>query len=309
MPIPDFQTIMLPFMQVLESGEIRTVRDVTDSLAARFNLTDEERHELLPSGQQSIFTNRVAWAKSHLKNAGLINNPMRGKVVISQLGLEVLHRKTASIDCKFLKQFPSYLKFIGVAAGTESDQSYSTIQENLENTKTPLELIESSLETLRKSTEEELLSKLKSCSSAFFERVVVQLLNAMGYGGVSGEGSVTGKSGDGGIDGIIKEDKLGLDIVCIQAKRYSEATVGRPIVQQFVGSMDFVQANKGVIITTSQFSKDAYDFIQKIVGKKVVLIDGEKVASLMLEYNIGVVRAKVYELKEMSNDFFDEDNG
>jgi len=301
---------MLPFMQTLANGEIKTVREVTDSLAIHFNLSDEERHELLPSGQSSIFSNRVAWAKLHLKNAGLINNPSRGKVSISETGIGVLRSKLDSINCKFLKQYPSYLKFIGAANTPELDAVDQTAAENaLEATKTPLELIESSLETLRKNTEEELLAKLKSCSSAFFERVVVQLLNAMGYGGVSGEGSVTGKSGDGGIDGVIKEDKLGLDIVCIQAKRYSDATVGRPIVQQFVGSMDFVQANKGVIITTSQFSKDAYDFIQKIVGKKVVLIDGEKVAALMLEYNIGVVRAKVYELKELSNDFFDEDNG
>jgi restriction system protein len=310
MPIPDFQTIMLPFMQVLENGDTKYVREVTAELVSHFQLTDEERHALLPSGQQSLFSNRVGWAKSHLKNAGLIVNPARGRVAISELGREVLRTKPTEINCKLLKQYPSYLKFIGATQDEDQGSDEQSVSEiGIESTKTPLELIEASLETLRKSTEEELLSKLKACSSAFFERVVVDLLNAMGYGGVSGDGSVTGKSGDGGIDGVIKEDKLGLDIVCIQAKRYSDATVGRPIVQQFVGSMDFVQANKGVIITTSQFSKDAYDFIHKIVGKKVVLIDGEKVAALMLEYNIGVVRAKVYELKELSNDFFDEDDG
>ncbi|MFN9986683.1 MAG: restriction endonuclease [Pirellula sp.] len=179
----------------------------------------------------------------------------------------------------------------------------------MEGIQTPLELIESSFQTLRKETEEELLSKLKACSPAFFERVVVQLLRAMGYGGVTGDGSVTGQSGDGGIDGIIKEDKLGLDVVCIQAKRYADSTVGRPIVQQFVGSMDFVQANKGVILTTSQFSAEAYEFVGKIVGKKVVLIDGQKVAGLMLDHNVGVTRSKMYELKEVSNDYFDEDDG
>ncbi len=301
---------MLPFIQSLQSGETRTVRDVTESLAVHFGLSDEERHELLPSGQQSIFSNRVAWAKSHLKNAGLISNPSRGKVAISEVGQEVLRSKPIAINCKFLKQYPSYLKFIGATDYTESREVNQAVAgDAFETTKTPLELIESSLETLRKSTEEELLSKLKTCSSEFFERVVVQLLRAMGYGGVSGEGSVTGKSGDGDIDGVIKEDKLGLDIVCIQAKRYSDATVGRPIVQQFVGSMDFVQANKGVILTTSQFSAEAYEFVGKIVGKKVVLIDGQKVAGLMLDHNVGVIRSKIYELKEVSNDYFDEDEG
>jgi len=258
-----------------------------------------------------IFTNRVAWAKSHLKNAGLILNPSRGKVTISELGLQILQRHPPAINCRFLKQFPSYLKFIGAIHSDEEalDITVTDDEVGVENTKTPLELIESSFESLRKATAEELLSRLKTCSPAFFERVVVLLLRAMGYGGVTGDGSVTGKSGDGGIDGIIKEDKLGLDVVCIQAKRYSDSTVGRPIVQQFVGSMDFVQANKGVILTTSQFSKDANEFVNRIVGKKIVLIDGQQIADFMIEHNVGTNKTKVYELKEVSNDFFDEDEG
>lgn len=309
MPIPDFQTIMLPFMRVLADGKTRTVKEVSTSLANEFKLTDEERHVLLPSGQQSLFSNRVAWAKSHLKHAGLIVNPTRGNVAISDAGLAVLETTPEYINCKFLKQFQSYLKFIGATDGSDNESDDKQSSDDLNASKTPLELIESSLETLRKATEDELLSRLKNCGPEFFEIIVVQLLRAMGYGGINGEGNVTGKPGDGGIDGVIKEDKLGLDIVCIQAKRYTEATIGRPEVQKFVGGMDFVQANKGVMITTSQFSKDAHDFLSKIVGKKVVLIDGAKVASLMLEYNIGVVRTKLYEVKEVSNDFFDEDNG
>jgi len=310
MAIPDFQTVMLPFMKTLADGQLWTMKELTERLAVHFNLTDSERHELLPSGQQYIFSNRVAWAKSHIKNAGLIGNPSRGKVVISDAGKQMLQQNPATINCKLLKQFPSYLKFIGaVPTDGEVANSVATVEIEIENSKTPLELIESSFESLRKAAAEELLTRLKTCSPAFFERVVVLLLRAMGYGGVTGEGSVTGKSGDGGIDGIIKEDKLGLDVVCIQAKRYADSTVGRPIVQQFVGSMDFVQATKGVILTTSQFSKDAYDFVGRIVGKKVVLIDGQKVADLMLEHNVGVTRSKNYELKEVSNDFFDEDEG
>lgn len=267
MAIPDFQTIMLPFMELLSDQQTWTIRDLTDRLAVHFDLTESERHQLLPSGQQAIFTNRVAWAKSHLKNAGLILNPSRGKVTISEIGLQTLQKSPTSINCKYLKQFPSYLKFIGV---TDSDDPTELEEKNtvgIDATLTPIEQIESSFESLHKATAEELLTRLKTCSPPFFERVVVLLLRSMGYGGVTGDGSVTGKSGDGGIDGIIREDKLGLDVVCIQAKRYADTTVGRPVVQQFVGSMDFVQANKGVIITTSQFSKDAYEFVGRIVGK------------------------------------------
>ena len=276
-----------------------------EALAVRFGLTDEERQELLPSGQQTLFSNRVAWAKSHMKNAGLILNPTRGKVSISDAGRKVLQQKPATINCKFLKQFPPYLTFIGQAPGQGNEGKDETV---LESTQTPLELLDASFNTLRKATVEELLAKLKTCSPGFFEHVVVRLLRAMGYGGVAGDASVTGKSGDGGIDGIIKEDKLGLDVVCIQAKRW-DGSVGRPVIQGFVGSMDYVRAKKGVILTTSQFTKDALDFVDRIEGKKVVLIDGPKLADLMIEHNVGVNPTKLYELKEVSNDFFDEDEG
>ena len=168
--------------------------------------------------------------------------------------------------------------------------------------------MDASFDTLRKATAEELLSRLQSCSPSFFEQVVVRLLRAMGYGGVTGDASVTGKSGDGGIDGIIKEDKLGLDVVCIQAKRW-DGSVGRPVIQGFVGSMDYIRAKKGVILSTSQFTKDALDYVDRIEGKKVVLINGPQLANLMIEHNVGVNPTKVYELKEVSNDFFDEDEG
>ena len=305
MPIPDFQSVMLPFLEILQDGKERIMRELTEALAVRFGLTDEERQELLPSGQQTLFSNRVAWAKSHMKNAGLILNPTRGKVSISDAGRKVLQQKPATINCKFLKQFPSYLTFIGQAPGQSNEGKEETV---LESTQTPLELLDASFNTLRKATAEELLTKLKACSPGFFEHVVVRLLRAMGYGGVTGDASVTGKSGDGGIDGIIKEDKLGLDVVCIQAKRW-DGSVGRPVIQGFVGSMDYVRAKKGVILTTSQFTKDALDFVDRIEGKKVVLIDGPTLADLMIEHNVGVNRTKLYELKEVSNDFFDEDEG
>jgi restriction system protein len=293
---------MLPFLELLQDGQERTMREVTDALAEKFKLTGEQRQETLPSGPQPLFYNRVAWAKTHLKNAGLIDNPVRGRVSISEAGRKVLLQKPATVNCRFLKQFPSYLKFIGQTPGQEGRDEESVI----ESTQTPLELLAASYNTLRKATAEDLLARLKTCSPGFFEHVVVRLLRAMGYGGVAGDATVTGKSGDGGIDGIIKEDKLGLDVVCIQAKRW-DGSVGRPIIQGFVGSMDYIRARKGVILTTSQFTKDALDFVDRIEGKKVVLIDGPTLAGLMIEHNVGVKLTKVYELKEVSNDFFDED--
>jgi restriction system protein len=303
--IPDFQTVMLPFLEALQDGKERTMRELTEQLALRFMLTEEDRKEHLPSGPQSLFYNRVAWAKTHLKYAGLIDNPVRGKVSISQEGRKVLLQKPSTINCRFLKQFPTYLKFIGQTPDQDGEGKEETV---IESTQTPLELMDASFNTLRKATAEELLARLHTCSAAFFEQVVVRLLRAMGYGGVTGDASVTGKSGDGGIDGIIKEDKLGLDVVCMQAKRW-DGSVGRPVIQGFVGSMDYIRAKKGVILTTSQFTKDVLDFVDRIEGKKVVLIDGSQLAKLMIEHNVGVNPTKLYELKEVSNDFFDEDEG
>ncbi len=281
------------------------MRDVTEAMATRFRLSPQERAEMLPSGTQTLFSNRVAWAKTHLKAAGLLLNPNRGKVTLSDEGKRVLATYQDAINCRFLRQYPSYLELVG---RSRSDDEVEDAVDGTEPDQTPLELMDESFHALRRATADELLVKLRECSPGFFEKVVVKLLQAMGYGGVSGEALVTGRSGDAGIDGIIKEDKLGLDVVCIQAKRW-EGTVGRPVIQGFVGSMDFVRARKGVILTTSQFSREAVDFVDRIEGKKVVLIDGPQLADLMIDHNVGVLLTKSYELKEVSNDFFDEDEG
>jgi len=310
MPIPDFQSVMLPLLQLLSDGKEWRMRDVTETLANRFQLTQQEREEMLPSGQQTLFSNRVGWAKTHLKGAGLISNPSRGKVSLSEEGRAVLAAQPQAINCRFLRQFPSYLELVGRARSDEAAEA-AEVESSLADTEsiqTPLELMDESFHALRRATADELLVKLRECSPGFFEKIVVKLLQAMGYGGVTGEALVTGRSGDAGIDGIIKEDKLGLDVVCIQAKRW-EGTVGRPVIQGFVGSMDFVRARKGVILTTSQFSREAVDFVDRIEGKKVVLIDGPQLADLMIDHNVGVLPTKNYELKEVSNDFFDEDEG
>jgi restriction system protein len=308
MPIPDFQTLMLPLLQVLGDGQEWVMRGVTETLADRFQLSEQERQVMLPSGQQALFANRVGWAKTHLKGAGLILNPSRGKVLLSDEGRAVLAQQPEVINCRYLRQYPSYLDLVGQGSRARDVQPETTGDVDGESGQTPLELMDESYDALRRATADELLVKLKECSPAFFEKVVVKLLQAMGYGGVAGEALVTGRSGDAGIDGIIKEDKLGLDVVCIQAKRW-EGTVGRPVIQGFVGSMDFVRARKGVILTTSQFSREAIDFVDRIEGKKVVLINGPQLADLMIDHNVGVLPTKLYELKEVSNDFFDEDEG
>jgi restriction system protein len=306
MPIPDFQSIMRPLLKVLSDNKEWRMRDVAETLASRFELSPEERAEMLPSGQQTLFNNRVAWAKTHLKAAALLLNPTRGKVSLSDEGRRVLATNPDGINCRFLRQYPSYLDLVGRPRSEEPERGEAV--EVDDSNQTPLELMDESFQALRRATADDLLVKLKACSAGFFEKVVVKLLQAMGYGGVAGEALVTGRSGDAGIDGIIKEDKLGLDVVCIQAKRW-EGTVGRPVVQGFVGSMDFVRARKGVILTTSQFSRDATDFVDRIEGKKVVLIGGPQLADLMIDHNVGVLPTKSYELKEVSNDFFDEDDG
>lgn len=305
MAVPDFQSVMLPFLEVLQDGQERTMRDVTELLATRFKLTDQERQELLPSGQQTVFSNRVAWAKTHLKHAGLIDNPARGKVRIADAGRNVLAQRPAAVNCRFLKQFPSYLAFIGQTPSRQDDAADDGV---LESTKTPEESLAESYQAVRNALADEVLDRVKSCSPPFFERLVVELLVAMGYGGsLADAGQAVGRSGDGGIDGIIKEDKLGLDVVCIQAKRW-DRTVGRPEVQAFAGSMEGFRARKGVLLTTSAFSKEAEEYVTRI-ERKIVLIDGQRLAQLMIDHDVGVATARAYVVKKLDHDYFEEEAG
>lgn len=305
MPIPDFQTVMLPLLESLADGRVWTMREVTEHLSKRYNLTDEEFNELLPSGKARLFSNRVAWAKTHMKIAGLIDNPNRGRISLSEVGRAVLAKKPAVINMKFLRQFDGYDEFTRSKKPSSSEVAPQFEEESVHE-KSPLELLEESFGVLQAALKDELLIRLKNGSPAFFERAVLTLLTAMGYG-ITGDAQLTGQPGDGGIDGVIREDKLGLDIVCIQAKRYAEASVGRPALQQFSGSMDGYKAKKGVILTTSSFSREAIAFVDRIEGKRVVLIDGEQLADLMILHNVGVTTSEVYALKVLSGDFFDED--
>ncbi len=302
MSIPDYQDCMLPLLKATADGNDHRIRDLVQQLSGTLGLTDEERQQLLPSGQQTVIANRIGWANSYMKKAGLLDGFKRGYVRITDAGRNALTECPSRIDSQFLERYPSFLEF-----KERSRSDGNPIELLPEVAKTPDEILEASYQKLRAALADELLEQLKSCSPTFFERLVVDLLVAMGYGGsLADAGQAIGRTGDGGIDGIIKEDKLGLDVVCIQAKRW-ENTVGRPIVQAFAGSMEGVRARKGVLITTSGFSKEAEDYIGRI-ERKIVLIDGTRLAELMIDHNIGVTTARTYAVKKIDIDYFAEDD-
>jgi restriction system protein len=297
MTIPDFQTIMLPLLQLAADKQDHSLRDAIENLADQFKLTDEERRELLPSGQQAIFNNRVGWARTYLKKAGLLEYPKRGYFRITKPGLQVIEEQPAEINVAFLKRFPGFTDF--QAPKREKD-------DGADDERTPEEEIEAAYQDVRQALASELLQAVKGCSSAFFERLVVDLLIKMGYGGTRKDaGQAIGRSGDGGIDGIIKEDRLGLDTVYIQAKRW-EDTVGRPEIQKFAGALAGQKARKGIFITTSDFSQHARDYVS-VIDSKIVLIDGDMLAQLMIDFNIGVNTVSSFEIKRIDSDYFIEE--
>ncbi|MGH1392665.1 MAG: restriction endonuclease [Trichormus sp.] len=312
MTIPDFQTIMLPLLQYASDEQEHSLRETIEALANKFKLTDEERKELLPSGQQAIFDNRVGWAKTYLIKAGLLESPKRGFFKITNRGSQILYKNPLVINLQFLEQFPEYVQFKNTKKIANSSNSLVETVEDLSNNvaildNTPQESIERGYHQIRQELEIEIINRVKSCSPDFFERLVVDLLVTMGYGGSRRDaGKAIGKSGDSGIDGIIKEDKLGLDIVYIQAKRWDATVVGRPEIQKFVGALHGQRARKGVFITTSKFSQDAKDYVA-LIDSKIVLIDGQELAQLMIDNNVGVSTISTYEIKKIDLDFFTDE--
>lgn len=301
MAIPDFQTIMLPLVQFASDGQEHSLREAIDYLADYFQLTKEERKELLPSGRQATFDNRVGWSRTHLAKAGLLNSTRRGYFQITNLGQEVLVQKPRVINMAFLKRFPNYVEFIRPSA----QDAKTVVSDDTEASQTPEEAIESAYQRVRQELAKEILTTIKECSPAFFERLVIDLLVQMGYGGTRKDaGEAIGGSGDGGIDGIIKEDRLGLDIVYIQAKRW-ENTVSRPEIQKFAGALQGQRARKGIFITTANFSDGAKQYVS-FIDSKIVLIDGNMLAQLMIDYNIGVTPFATYEMKRLDSDYFTE---
>lgn len=305
MSIPDYQTLMLPLLEAVADGGAHRLRDLTALMCDRFTLTEEERNQLLPSGNQTSISNRVGWARTYLKKAGLVASIARGLVQITDAGRTVLLQRPEKINARYLEQFPSYVVFKNTRRDELVDESTDDLSKPVSD-KTPEEAIDAAYRELRSDLADEVLDRVRSCSPQFFERLVVELLVAMGYGGsLADAGKAVGRVGDGGIDGIIKEDKLGLDVVCIQAKRW-ENTVGRPQVQAFAGSMEGHRAKKGVLLTTATFSKDAHDYISRI-ERKIVLIDGKQLAELMIDHGIGTTTSRNYELKRIDSDYFTED--
>lgn len=302
MAIPDYQSCMLPLLKFYGDGQEHSNRDSIDSLADHFKLTDDERRAMLPSGVQGLFDNRVNWARTYMKKAALIEPTKRGVHKITKRGLDVLKQKPESIDVNYLVQFQEFKDFRALRhAKQEEEESELDL-----NGKTPEESLEGAYQKIRSDLAAELLQRLKSSSPAFFERLVVEVIVKMGYGGSRKDaGKAIGKSGDGGIDGIIKEDKLGLDAIYIQAKRW-ENTVGRPEIQKFVGALTGQRARKGLFITTSDFTADADDYVSRI-DAKVVLIDGETLAQLMIDHGVGVSTVGTYEIKKIDSDYFSEE--
>lgn len=305
MAIPDYQSIMLPLLRHLSDGIEYKMRDVTDELAIILGVTDDEQKELLPSGVAPVFYNRTAWAKTYLKKAGLIESPRLGVVTISNRGKEVLNKNPTIINVKYLKQFSEFVEFQSpkqddgiVVIDLSEDQSIQT----------PEEILESAYQKIRKSLAAELITKVVELSPVFFEKLVVELLVKMGYGGsMQDAGKAIGKSGDEGIDGTIKEDKLGLDIIYIQAKRWKPGNVvGRPEIQKFVGALAGQGAKKGIFITTSNFTKEAIEYTPRN-ETKIVLIDGTQLAQLMIDYNLGCSLQQTFEVKKIDGDYFGEE--
>ena len=307
MTIPDFQSIMLPLLKILADGKVYKYREIIEALAREFLVTEAERKEMLPSGQQEIFSNRVGWAKTYLKKAGLIESPQRATFVISEKGKEILSQNPARIDAKFLRQFPEFQEFNRVNKQNET----ITLESNLSTSdqeQNPEELLENSYQEIRQALATDLLFILRKLSPDAFEKLVVELLVKMGYGGsIRDAGKAVGKSGDQGIDGIIKEDRLGLDIIYIQAKRWADNNaVGRPEIQKFVGALAGQGAKKGIFITTSYFTQEALEYAPRN-EIKIVLIDGEELGQLMIDYNLGVSTKEIYEIKRIDHDYFGDE--
>ncbi|MGY3254934.1 restriction endonuclease [Pseudomonas chlororaphis] len=303
MPIPDFQSVMRPVLATVQNGAPLPLSELRERIADQFQLTEEERKEHLPSGHQTVINNRVGWARTYLNKAGLLTIPAKGMVQITARGLDALSNGPERITVSWLKQFPEFADF-HTAKPQAAD--IPTVLDIATSETTPDEQLAEAYQALVQSLADELLAQVRAATPSFFEQVVVDLMLAMGYGGSRKEaGKATQLTNDGGIDGIIKEDKLGLDVIYLQAKRWSN-TVHRPEIDKFIGALTRQRARKGVFITTSDFSMGARDAALGL-DIKVVLIDGVELAQLMVEHNLGVSVKQVYEVKQLDSDYFAEE--
>jgi len=300
--IPDFQSFMLPLLEFIGKNDDVPVKVIKEGMIKHFNITKEEQEQKTPNGKQFIYYNRIAWAISYLKMAELIYYPQRGIYKISDQGKKVLKNPPQKISIAYLKQFDNFLR---------NRSPVKTKKENIDDPeqevseKTPDELFELSYTQIISNLKEQLIQKINECSPYFFEQIVLDLLLKMGYGGSENDsGEITQKTADEGIDGIIKEDKLGLDKIYIQAKKW-ENSVGRPEIQKFVGALQGKRAKKGVFITTSEFSKEAYEYVKNL-DIAVILIDGEKLSQYMVENELGISLKHNFKIYSIDNDYFEE---
>ncbi|OAZ58826.1 Mrr restriction system protein [Bacillus siamensis] len=303
MTIPGYQEFMYPFLKILSDEKEHRLQELYVKLAKELNLSEEDAEKLLPSGNQKVLHNRIGWVRTYLSKAGLIEIVRRGVFQITSEGLEIINDPSVvNIDNRFLMKYKSFQRF--KQTGKDSNQQESEPSITLE-TRTPNEIIEQNYNAVKNEIKEELLNQIYKCSPAFFEKLVVELLVALGYGGsLTDAGTAIGRSGDGGIDGVIKEDILGLDMIYLQAKRWKDS-VSRPEIQKFAGSLDGKKAKKGVFITTSVFTDGAKEYV-KVIDKKIILIDGERLTDLMFNYNVGVSLENTFVIKRVDLDYFEE---
>ncbi len=303
MAVPTHEELKAPALQIFNDGKEHSLTELFGTLGDYFHVTEAERNERLPSGRQSRFLYRLYWCCYDLYRAGLLTRPRKGVYLITDVGRQVAGKKLDFIDRKYLMQFPSFAEFQNKTHANGNEQE--SVPHKATSTQTPEESLESAYQTLSLALRDELLETVLKMDPYRFEELVVDLLLAMGYGGTREEAAqVTQKSGDEGIDGIINEDRLGLDSIYIQAKRWQN-TVGRVEIQSFVGALAGKQAHKGVFITTSSFNQNAIDYARSI-AQKVILIDGERLAELMIEHNVGVSPSKTFTLKKVDSDYFEE---
>lgn len=300
MPVPDFQSFFLPVLQLSSDGKEHPSAELRERIAACLKLSSDDLAQKLPSGVQTVFANRVAWSLVYLAKAGALERIKRGVFKITDRGKELLALNLPKLTIKNLSAYPEFIAFHHSSPGERQGQN----EESQQRTETPEEQLASAYKVLRDALASEVLDSVKKASPTFFEELVIDLLVRMGYGGsIEDAGRAVGRAGDGGIDGIIKEDNLGLDVVYVQAKRWT-SSCGRPLVQAFAGSLEGVRARKGVFITTSCFTEDALDYVQKI-EKRIVLIDGKQLADLMIDHNLGVSVTQTYRVKRLDSDYFE----
>lgn len=305
MAVPDYETLMAPCLQVIADGELHAVRELRDDIAHRLQITLADREQKIPSGAP-VFDSRVHWAITYLVQAGLVRRPRRGVVQITDRGREVLQRHPERIDNSVLAQFPEFVEFKSRSRATSAGSPGSTPPDETADAVPPTESIANAVRLAHTALADELLDRVRERDPAFLEHLILQVLTAMGYGGVNGAAEHLGRSSDEGLDGVIRQDALGLDRIYVQAKRYAEnRAVGRPEIQEFVGALHGAQADRGIFITTSRFTADAQIYAERVQAR-VVLISGVELAQLMIQYDVGVQVRDTYVIKRIDEDFFED---